>query len=117
MEAFLQNPTCTAHGQEWDGTSKELAPEAREEGVGRDRKKMEKKEQEREEQFGGSRETEQRAETGKEQERRRAGLAQASGGDAAQLVPELVGREGKARRRGRGFAPVLGSGKVLEGGV
>lgn len=54
------------------------------------------------------------AEIGKEQGRRREGLVQAGGEDQAQLVPELVGREGKARRRGRGFAPVLGSGKVLE---
>lgn len=50
MEAFLQNPTCTAHVQEWDGTSKLLALEAKEKV---DRalygKKMEKKEQEREE--------------------------------------------------------------------
>lgn len=75
---------------------------------------MEKKEQEREEQFGGCKEIEQRAEAVKEQGRRREGLVQVSGEDVAQLVPELVGREGKARRRSRGFAPVLGSGKVLE---
>lgn len=51
------------------------------------------------------------AEIGKEQGRRREGLVQAGGEDQAQLVPELVGRERKARRRGRGFAPVLGVGR------
>lgn len=71
---------------------------------------MEKKEQERE-QFGGCKEIEQRAEAVKEQGRRREGLVQVSGEDAAQLVPELVGREWKARRRSRGFAPVLGMGR------
>ncbi|RMC14436.1 hypothetical protein DUI87_09532 [Hirundo rustica rustica] len=56
--------------QERDGCSKQLALEVKEEGVVRNGKKM-KKEQEREEQFGGCKEAEQLAETGKEQGRRR----------------------------------------------
>lgn len=117
MEAFLQNPPCTAHMQEWDGTSKKLALEAKEEGVGSALygKKMEKKEQEREEQFGGCKETEQQAEPGKGQGRRREGMAQTSGEDIAQLDGALSWLGGKeSREEGQSFAPVLGSGEVLE---
>lgn len=101
--------------QEWDGTSKKLALEAKEEGVGSALygKKMEKKEQEREEQFGGCKETEQRAEPGKGQGRRREGMAQTSGEDIAQLdgSPELAGREGKQGGGTEALPPCWGVGR------
>lgn len=83
---------------------------------------MEKEEQEREEQLGPCKETEQAA-VGKAKtwrcgkEERRRGLIKASREDLARLATKWVGREEESKEKKERLCPLgWGRGKALEGG-